>query len=78
MLAACAALIELIKGAAESRSMSNQPTSCMLTHGVEYAEEATWSTRNYTPFVMQRISVAAQTAAASEIRQALGLSLAAA
>ena len=47
-----------------------------LTHG-EYAEEATWSTRKYVPFVMQRISVAVQTAAASEIRQSLGMSLAA-
>ena len=38
--------------------------------------EATWSTRKFTPFVMQRISVAIQIAAASEIRQALGMSLA--
>ena len=30
------------------------------------------STRKYIPFVMQRISVAVQIAAASEIRQALG------
>ena len=29
-------------------------------------------TRKYVPFVMQRISVAVQIAAASEIRQALG------
>jgi len=37
--------------------------------------EATWSTRKFTvftPFVMQRISVAIQITAASEIRQALG------
>jgi hypothetical protein len=46
-----------------------------LTHG-EYEAEATWSTRKFTPFVMQRISVAIQIAAASEIRQVLGMSLA--
>jgi hypothetical protein len=46
-----------------------------LTHG-EYEAEATWSTREFTPFVMQRISVAIQIAAASEIQQALGMSLA--
>ena len=46
-----------------------------LTHG-EYEAEATWSTRKFTPFVMQRISVAIQIAAASEIRQALSMSLA--
>ena len=48
-----------------------------LTHG-EYEAEATWLTRNrkFTPFVMQRIFVAIQIAAASEIRQALGMSLA--
>ena len=44
----------------------------------EYEAEATWSTRSFTPFVMQRISVATQLAAASEIRQALGMGLAAA
>ena len=32
----------------------------------------TWATRKYVPFVMQRISIAVQIAAASEIRQALG------
>lgn len=48
---------------------------CWVTHG-EYEAEATWSTRKFTPFVMQRISVAIQIAAASEIRQALGMSLA--
>ena len=63
------ALVELIKQAAAMRGNK-------LTHG-EYAEEATWSTRKYVPFVMQRISVAVQTAAASEIRQSLGMSLAA-
>ena len=42
-----------------------------LTHG-EYETEATWSTRKYMPFVMQRISVAVQIAAASEIRLAMG------
>ena len=46
------------------------------THG-EFEEEATWSTRSYTPFVMQRISVAVQTAVATEIRQAMGVGLAA-
>ena len=30
-----------------------------LTHG-EYETEATWSTRKYVPFVMQRVSVAVQ------------------
>ena len=62
------ALLELLKGAAEARANK-------LTHG-EYETEATWSTRKFTPFVMQRISVAIQIAAASEIRQALGMSLA--
>ena len=42
-----------------------------LTHA-EFEREATWATRKYIPFVMQRISVAVQIAAASEIRQALG------
>ena len=37
---------------------------------------ATWSTRKYMPFVMQRISIAVQLAAALEIRQALGMGLA--
>ena len=37
-----------------------------------------WSTRKFAPFVMQRISVATQIAAASEIRQALGMGMAAA
>ena len=48
-----------------------------LTHG-EFEAEATWSTRKFMPFVMQRISVATQIAAASEIRQALGMGMAAA
>ena len=48
-----------------------------LTHG-EFEAEATWSTRKFVPFVMQRISVATQIAAASEIRQALGMGMAAA
>ena len=61
-------LVELIKEAAAMRGNK-------LTHG-EYEAEATWSTRKFTPFVMQRISVAIQIAAASEIRQALGMSLA--
>ena len=64
------ALVELIKGAAEARGNK-------LTHG-EFEAEATWSTRKFTPFVMQRISVATQIAAASEIRQALGMGMAAA
>ena len=64
------ALVELIKGAAGMRDNR-------LTHA-EYEAEATWSTRSFTPFVMQRISVATQLAAASEIRQALGMGLAAA
>ena len=38
--------------------------------------EATWSTRRFMPFVMQRISVAVQVAAATEIRQAMGVGLA--
>ena len=46
-----------------------------LTHG-EYETEATWSTRKYMPFVMQRISIAVRLAAALEIRQALGVGLA--
>ena len=62
-------LVELIKEAAAMRAGNK------LTHG-EYEAEATWSTRKFTPFVMQRISVAIQIAAASEIRQALGMSLA--
>ena len=44
-----------------------------LTHA-EFEREATWATwatRKYVPFVMQRISVAVQIAAVSEIRQAL-------
>ena len=41
-----------------------------LTHG-EFESEATWSTRKYTPFVIQRISVATQLAEASEIRRRL-------
>ena len=64
------AAVALIKGMAESRGNK-------LTHA-EYEAEATWSTRKYMPFVMQRISVATQLAAASEIRQALGVGLAAA
>ena len=44
------------------------------THG-EFEMEATWSTRKYMPFVMQRISVAVQIAAATEIRQAMGVGL---
>ena len=40
--------------------------------GPRSAREATWATRKYVPFVMQRISVAVQIAAATEIRQALG------
>ena len=59
------ALLELLKGAAELRANK-------LTHG-EYETEATWSTRKYMPFVMQRISVAVQLAAASEIRLAMGV-----
>jgi len=59
------ALLELLKGAAEARANK-------LTHG-EYETEATWSTRKYMPFVMQRISVAVQLAAASEIRLAMGV-----
>ena len=64
------ALLELIKEAAEARGNK-------LTHG-EFEAEATWSTRKFMPFVMQRISVATQIAAASEIRQALGMGMAAA
>ena len=54
----------LIRRAAEVRSNR-------LTHA-EFEREATWATRKYVPFVMQRISVAVQIAAATEIRQALG------
>ena len=54
----------LIRKAADARSNR-------LTHA-EFEREATWATRKYVPFVMQRISVAVQIAAASEIRQALG------
>ena len=61
-------LVELRKEAAAMRGNK-------LTHG-EYEAEATWSTHKFTPFVMQRISVAIQIAAASEIRQVLGMSLA--
>jgi hypothetical protein len=39
---------------------------------IEFEREATWATRKFVPFVMQRISVAVQIAAATEIRQALG------
>ena len=42
-----------------------------LAHA-EFEREATWATRKFVPFVMQRISVAVQIAAATEIRQALG------
>ena len=63
-------LVELIKEAAAVRGNK-------LTHG-EFEAEATWSTRKFMPFVMQRISVATQIAAASEIRQALGMGMAAA
>ena len=45
-------LVELIKEASAMRGNK-------LTHG-EYEAEATWSTRKFTPFVMQRISVAIQ------------------
>ena len=62
------ALLELLKGAAEARANKQ----CNVTHG-EYETEATWSTRKYMPFVMQRISVAVQLAAASEIRLAMGV-----
>ena len=61
------ALLEVLQGAAESRANK-------LTHG-EYEMEAAWSTRRYMPFVMQRISVAVQIAAATEIRQAMGVGL---
>ena len=54
----------LIRKAAEQRANR-------LTHA-EFEREATWATRKYVPFVMQRISVAVQIAAATEIRQALG------
>ena len=40
-----------------------------------FESEATWPTRKYMPFVMQRISVAVQIAAATEIRQAMGVGL---
>ena len=52
------ALLEVLQGAAESRANK-------LTHG-EFEMEATWSTRKYMPFVMQRISIAVQMAAALE------------
>ena len=58
----------LIRKAAEQRANR-------LTHA-EFEREATWATRKYVPFVMQRISIAVQIAAASEIRQALGRGLA--
>ena len=54
----------LIRKAAEQRANK-------LTHA-EFEREATWATRKYVPFVMQRISVAVQIAAATEVRQALG------
>ena len=38
-------------------------------------DEATWSTRNFATFARQRISVALQKAAATEISNALGLPL---
>ena len=47
-----------------------------LLANAEFEREATWATRKYVPFVMQRISIAVQIAAASEIRQALGRGLA--
>ena len=43
------------------------------TKGFPLYLPATWSTRKYMPFVMQRISVAVQIAAASEIRLAMGV-----
>ena len=57
------------------RRRSSGRTGCGLTHA-EFEREATWATRKYVPFVMQRISIAMQIAAASEIRQALGRGLA--
>ena len=54
----------LIRKAAEQRANR-------LTHA-EFEREATLATRKFVPFVMQRISVAVQIAAATEIRQALG------
>ena len=67
------ALLELInQGGGGGRRRTNK-----LTNG-EFEAEATWSTRKFMPFVMQRISVATQIAAASEIRQALGMGMAAA
>ena len=54
----------------------NSPTPQQAHAHGEYEAEATWSTRKFTPLVMQHISVAMQIAAVSEIRQALGMSLA--
>ena len=39
----------------------------------EEYDETTWSARNFRTFVKQRVSVAVHTAAASEVRDALGL-----
>ena len=39
----------------------------------EEYDETTWSARNFRTFVKQRVSVAIHTAAASEVRDALGL-----
>ena len=50
----------LIRKAAEQRANK-------LTHA-EFEREATWATRKFVPFVMQRIVAATQ----SQIRQALG------
>ena len=61
-------VVGLVREAAEQRQNR-------LTHA-EFEREATWATRKYVPFVMQRISIAVQIAAASEIRQALGRGLA--
>jgi hypothetical protein len=61
-------VVGLVQEAAEQRQNR-------LTHA-EFEREATWATRKYVPFVMQRISIAVQIAAASEIRQALGRGLA--
>jgi hypothetical protein len=56
-------LIELVKEAAKARADK-------LTKG-EY-DEATWATRGFSVFVMQRISVAAHVCAAEEIARACG------
>ena len=51
-----------------------QPSCCFF---VLQTPRATWSARTWLSFVSQRLSVATQLAAAQEVAEALGLSVAA-